>query len=67
VLRLGRNYSLLQAELAEALKRDKLAALTEHAPARIASANIGCITHLAHGANVPVCHWIELIDEALRA
>lgn len=61
------TYSLLQAELAEALKRDKLAALTEHAPARIASANIGCITHLAHGANVPVCHWIELIDEALRA
>lgn len=61
------TYSLLQAELAEALKRNKLAALTEHAPARIASANIGCITHLAHGASVPVCHWIELIDEALRA
>ena len=60
------TYSLLQAELAEALKRNKLAALTEHAPARIASANIGCITHLEQGANVPVQHWIELLDEALR-
>jgi glycolate oxidase iron-sulfur subunit len=61
------TYSLLQAELAEALKRNKLAALTEHAPARIASANIGCITHLEQGAGVPVQHWIELLDEALRA
>ena len=52
--------------MAEALKRNKLAALTEHAPARIASANIGCITHLEQGANVPVQHWIELLDEALR-
>ncbi|MBI5781522.1 MAG: glycolate oxidase subunit GlcF [Rhodocyclales bacterium] len=60
------TYSLLQAELAEALKRNKLAALTEHAPARIASANIGCITHLEQGADVPVQHWIELLDEALQ-
>jgi len=31
----------------------------------IASANIGCITHLQSGTDTPVKHWIELLDEAL--
>jgi len=35
-------------------------------PAVIASANIGCITHLQSGsADVPVRHWVEILDEAL--
>ena len=31
----------------------------------IASANIGCITHLQAGTGTPVRHWIELIDARL--
>ena len=31
----------------------------------ITSANIGCITHLQSGADVPVRHWVELVDDAL--
>jgi hypothetical protein len=31
------------------------------------SANIGCITHLQSGTNVPVMHWIELVAEALSS
>jgi glycolate oxidase iron-sulfur subunit len=59
------TYSLLQPELAEKLRANKLTALNSGSPAMIATANIGCMTHLQAGAVMPVRHWIELIDEAL--
>ena len=31
----------------------------------IASANVGCITHLQSGTGTAVRHWIELVDAAL--
>jgi len=65
------TYSVLQAELSLQLRERKLGHLlgeraAEH-PAAILSANIGCITHLQAGTEVPVRHWIELLDEALDA
>ncbi|MEO6749211.1 MAG: glycolate oxidase subunit GlcF, partial [Casimicrobiaceae bacterium] len=59
------TYSILQPELAGQLKRNKLAALEAERPHVIASANIGCITHLASGTTRPVRHWIELLDERM--
>ena len=59
------TYSILQPELANALKANKLRALEAGQPAEIATANIGCITHLASGTRTPVRHWIELLDERL--
>jgi glycolate oxidase iron-sulfur subunit len=59
-------YSLLQPALANELRARKLAALGQCAPDEILSANIGCITHLGAAAGVPVRHWIEWLDEALR-
>jgi glycolate oxidase iron-sulfur subunit len=59
------TYSLLQPELAGELRRRKLAALQAQLPQRIATANIGCLTHLQGGTATPVRHWIELLDEAL--
>jgi glycolate oxidase iron-sulfur subunit len=56
------TYSLLQPALARELKANKLAALEADAPDVIATANIGCLAHLADGANRPVRHWIELLD-----
>jgi len=53
--------------LADALKANKLKALEAHRPDVIASANIGCMTHLGSGTRTPVRHWIELIDTALAA
>jgi len=29
------------------------------------SANIGCITHLQSGTDVPVRHWVEVVDAVL--
>ena len=56
------TYSILQPVLAAQLKANKLGALTAHHPSLIATANIGCMTHLQSGTDVPIRHWIELID-----
>ena len=57
------TYSILQPEISARLKADKLHALQASRPQVIASANIGCITHLQSGTALPVRHWIELVDE----
>lgn len=59
------TYSILQKELSQQLLRNKLDALQSGSPAQIASANIGCQAHLQSGTDLPVRHWIELLDEAL--
>ena len=57
------TYSILQAGLSQRLLANKLSALESGAPSVIATANIGCQLHLASQAQVPVKHWIELLDE----
>jgi len=59
------TYSILQPELSERLRGNKLDCLLEGGAGMIASANIGCITHLQAGTGTPVRHWIELIDARL--
>lgn len=61
------TYSLLQRELSMSLRSNKITALESGRPARIATANIGCLTHLQSGTRLPVTHWVELIDERLAA
>jgi glycolate oxidase iron-sulfur subunit len=58
------TYSLLQPQISRQLKENKLAALQAEAPDLIATANIGCLMHLASGADRPVRHWIELLAAA---
>ncbi|MDO8931128.1 MAG: glycolate oxidase subunit GlcF [Rhodocyclaceae bacterium] len=69
------TYSVLQPEISTRLRDNKLAALGAAqrpagsplgGPLGIASANIGCITHLQSGTQLPVRHWIEYIDERLN-
>jgi glycolate dehydrogenase iron-sulfur subunit len=60
------TYSLLQPAIAGELRNRKLATLSEGEPDWIATANIGCLSHLQGAAKVPVRHWVELLDEALR-
>jgi glycolate oxidase iron-sulfur subunit len=59
------TYSVLQPELATALRDRKLDNLAPRAGEVIVSANIGCIQHLQSGTATPVRHWIEVLDEAL--
>jgi glycolate oxidase iron-sulfur subunit len=60
------TYSLLQPAISGELRRRKLDALERGRPDCIATANIGCLSHLQGEAAVPVRHWIEVLDEALE-
>jgi len=55
------TYAILQSEMANTLRDQKLDALTQAKPDIIASANIGCLHHLAGGTNQTVKHWVELL------
>ena len=59
------TYSILQPVISAALRARKLAALEEGDPEIIATANIGCLVHLAERSKAPVRHWIELLDERM--
>ena len=59
------TYSVLQPELSYMLRDDKLNKLQATSPDAIATANIGCITHLQSGTETPVIHWVELVDRML--
>lgn len=59
------TYSVLHPQLAYPLRDQKLKNLLATQAEMIVSANIGCQTHLQSGTDVPVRHWIELIDSAL--
>ena len=61
------TYSILQPEIADQLKSRKLGNLEAGQPELIATANIGCLTHLQSGTATPVKHWVELLDQALAA
>jgi glycolate oxidase iron-sulfur subunit len=56
------SYSLLQPKIANALRARKLSHLNADSPSIIATANIGCSSHLSAESKVPVVHWIELLD-----
>ena len=57
------TYSILQPDLSKRLLKNKVEALEATGAPTIATANIGCQLHLSQGANTPVKHWIELVDE----
>ena len=57
-------YNILQPELAGALKKRKLANIARTKPQLVAAGNIGCMTQLAGGLDVPIVHTVELLDWA---
>jgi glycolate oxidase iron-sulfur subunit len=58
------TYNILQPELANRLRERKIANIDKVAPELIAAGNIGCITQIAAGTEIPVVHPIELIEWA---
>jgi glycolate oxidase iron-sulfur subunit len=56
------SYALLQPQLSEQLRERKRKALVSGQPDVIATANIGCLTHLRDPLGPRVMHWIELLD-----
>jgi glycolate oxidase iron-sulfur subunit len=58
------TYNIMQPELARALRDRKIANIARVAPDLIAAGNIGCITQIAGGIDLPVVHTVELLDWA---
>lgn len=59
------TYAFTQPELSRKLRDNKLDALESGKPDVIATANIGCQTHLGGAGRTAVRHWIEIVDEAI--
>ncbi len=55
------TYSLLEPEISTQLRDRKLGHLNQSEPEVIATANIGCLTHLQSGTSTSVRHWVELL------
>ncbi len=60
------TYSVLNPDISYTLRDRKLGHLDALQPKAILSANVGCITHLQSGTDVPVRHWVEVLDAALN-
>jgi glycolate oxidase iron-sulfur subunit len=58
------TYNIMQPVLARALRDRKVANIRHVAPDLVAAGNIGCITQIAAGIDIPVVHTVELLDWA---
>jgi glycolate oxidase iron-sulfur subunit len=58
------TYNILQPQLATALRDRKVANIRSVKPDVIAAGNIGCVTQIGTGIDVPVVHTVELLDWA---
>ena len=58
------TYNLLQPEIAGLLRERKVLNIERTRPDVVAAGNIGCITQIASGTELPVVHTVELLDWA---
>jgi glycolate oxidase iron-sulfur subunit len=58
------TYNILQPAIATRLRERKVESIESTRPDVIAAGNIGCITQIAAGTELPIVHTIELIDWA---
>tara|TARA_B100001093_G_scaffold519426_1_gene608414 strand:- start:1141 stop:2436 length:1296 start_codon:yes stop_codon:yes gene_type:complete len=56
------TYNILQQKIAKTLLEKKVKNIEKISPDFISTGNIGCITQIANGTNIPIVHTVELID-----
>ncbi len=56
------TYNILQSKIANQLLKNKVKSIETLEPEIISTGNIGCITQIARGTNIPVVHTIELLN-----
>jgi glycolate oxidase iron-sulfur subunit len=56
------TYNLLQPEIASQLRDRKIGNITRTGADLVATGNIGCMTQLAAGLDIPIVHIVELLD-----
>jgi glycolate oxidase iron-sulfur subunit len=58
------TYNIMQPEISAQLKARKVKNIEATKADIIATGNIGCITQISTGTNIPLCHTIELLNWA---
>jgi glycolate oxidase iron-sulfur subunit len=58
------TYNIMQPEISAQLKARKVRNIEATKPDVIATGNIGCITQIASGTDIPIIHTVELLDWA---
>ncbi|CFW99325.1 glycolate oxidase iron-sulfur subunit [Candidatus Filomicrobium marinum] len=57
-------YNILQPEIAGQLRERKVKNIRNAKPDLVATGNIGCISQLEKGMDIPIAHTVELLDWA---
>jgi glycolate oxidase iron-sulfur subunit len=58
------TYNILEPDIARRLRERKVGTIEKLRPDVIAAGNIGCITQIAAGTELPIVHTVELVDWA---
>ena len=58
------TYNIMQPDIANRLRERKVGTIERLRPDVIAAGNIGCLTQIAAGTDLPAVHTVELIDWA---
>lgn len=58
------TYNIMQPEIARNLRDRKVSHIENTKPEVIATGNIGCITQIGAGTNIPILHTVELLNWA---
>ena len=56
------TYNILQPEISAKLLENKVANIEKTRPEFIATGNIGCITQIGQGTDIPIVHTVEVLD-----
>ena len=56
------TYNILQQKIAKTLLDNKVKNIDKVSPDFISTGNIGCMTQIANGTNIPIVHTVEVID-----
>ena len=56
------TYNILQQKIAGTLLKNKVKNIKKVSPDFISTGNIGCMTQISSGTNIPIVHTVEVID-----
>ena len=56
------TYNILQQKMAKALLKQKIKNIEKVVPDFISTGNIGCMTQISSGTDIPIVHTVEIID-----
>ena len=56
------TYNILQQKIAKTLLKNKVENIEKIEPDFISTGNIGCMSQISSGTNIPIVHTVEIID-----